>query len=911
MATSTYDLIVQATDKASGPLGKVDKSLKSIEKTSGGVTKGLGLVSGALAAIGASSLISGIVKTTARFEDLQDTLTSVTGSAEKGAKAFQGIQKFATQTQFGVEELTNTYIKLAGAGIKPTTKLLTTFTDAAAVTTDQIGTLEAITDLFSRTTAGGLGLEELNRLADRGVPVFAILQEKLGLARLEVSEFGKSAEGARKITEALAQGIEERFGGATQDKVDNLSTAMSNFGIAITNAAARLGSQLRPQLTQAITDATNFLEANDALITSLGGGLGQAITVMSQSLSVLAQNIDVVRNAFLTFIAINAARSLVTLIAKVNSFTAAAGGMASFIRAAGTAFRGWLVAIPIIGNIVARFNPLTAVILGAVSAATYFQDTMVNVGDTSASVKEIFQALWSQAGEGARIAADFTRNTWDRTYAWLSDSNNIYIRAVSNGLNDFGRITKDALNFALNIWIAVFETIRGIIFNLPDWFVGALTKANAVVKDFITNIGSDFKLLGSGLADIFSGDFSEGFAKLGQKSANTFAENWKNSAATNMPELVPDIVFSASRDRLGEIGNAVYDMGLKVGGVIAETVTPAMESFGDTLEQQIIKNRAVQQAIEATTVTADTSIPVIEEVNNLWEDAGSNILPTVITGNDELTKSLTKQLTTLESIAKARADQLKDTLDIQKALSGETRDVQILAKQYGISEAEVRDALRKRLETLVEVEDKSIQVANKAKELAERFDQDLKGAVSGFTNQLASDLAKGKMSFASFEDAFNSMLEGILQAIIQKNIMAPLQDQILGFIGNIGGAGGGGIFDMISGLFGGGGGFSFGGIFDGISSFFGGFFADGGRPPVGKPSIVGERGPELFVPSTSGTIVPNEAISGGGGEPLQVVFNINSVSTKDGVEFLLENKPTIVNMIQQASNSRGKRGILD
>jgi len=37
-------------------------------------------------------------------------------------------------------------------------------------------------------------------------------------------------------------------------------------------------------------------------------------------------------------------------------------------------------------------------------------------------------------------------------------------------------------------------------------------------------------------------------------------------------------------------------------------------------------------------------------------------------------------------------------------------------------------------------------------------------------------------------------------------------------------------------------------------------FADGGRPPVGRPSIVGERGPELFMPDRAGTIIPNEAL---------------------------------------------------
>jgi len=47
-------------------------------------------------------------------------------------------------------------------------------------------------------------------------------------------------------------------------------------------------------------------------------------------------------------------------------------------------------------------------------------------------------------------------------------------------------------------------------------------------------------------------------------------------------------------------------------------------------------------------------------------------------------------------------------------------------------------------------------------------------------------------------------------------------------------------------------------------------YADGGRPPVGFASMVGERGPELFVPNTAGRIVPNEAL-GGGGRSLQVV----------------------------------------
>jgi len=53
-----------------------------------------------------------------------------------------------------------------------------------------------------------------------------------------------------------------------------------------------------------------------------------------------------------------------------------------------------------------------------------------------------------------------------------------------------------------------------------------------------------------------------------------------------------------------------------------------------------------------------------------------------------------------------------------------------------------------------------------------------------------------------------------------------------------------------------------------------GLFANGGRPPVGKASIVGERGPELFVPRSSGTIVPNNKLGGGGST--SVVVNVDA-----------------------------------
>ena len=70
------------------------------------------------------------------------------------------------------------------------------------------------------------------------------------------------------------------------------------------------------------------------------------------------------------------------------------------------------------------------------------------------------------------------------------------------------------------------------------------------------------------------------------------------------------------------------------------------------------------------------------------------------------------------------------------------------------------------------------------------------------------------------------------------------------------------------------------GINTALGAIFGGPFADlpgfakGGRPPVGRASIVGEKGPELFVPTSAGTIIPNDRI--GGGITNNIVVNVDA-----------------------------------
>ena len=86
-------------------------------------------------------------------------------------------------------------------------------------------------------------------------------------------------------------------------------------------------------------------------------------------------------------------------------------------------------------------------------------------------------------------------------------------------------------------------------------------------------------------------------------------------------------------------------------------------------------------------------------------------------------------------------------------------------------------------------------------------------------------------------------------------------------------------------------------------------FEKGGRPPVGRASIVGEKGAELFVPDQAGTIVPNDKL-GMMGKPVTVNFNINTVDATGFEELLVNSRGVLINLINSAVNEKGQRAII-
>jgi len=168
--------------------------------------------------------------------------------------------------------------------------------------------------------------------------------------------------------------------------------------------------------------------------------------------------------------------------------------------------------------------------------------------------------------------------------------------------------------------------------------------------------------------------------------------------------------------------------------------------------------------------------------------------------------------------------------------------------------------IKERLDAVI-AENAQLEKANKLEEERKKKIEETKKAAEALKKKfteigkeieqsIKDNLREAITGAQSFGDAMTNVLNRIRDKIID----AQLDKLMSGFAENVGkGAAKQG-------------GKGFGGFLGGL---IGGLFAEGGNPPVGKPSIVGEQGPELFVPRSAGTIIPNNQLGG------SVVVNVN------------------------------------
>lgn len=169
--------------------------------------------------------------------------------------------------------------------------------------------------------------------------------------------------------------------------------------------------------------------------------------------------------------------------------------------------------------------------------------------------------------------------------------------------------------------------------------------------------------------------------------------------------------------------------------------------------------------------------------------------------------------------------------------------------------AAIRASGREATESELELIRFSAAAKGREVDVTERL-QDAQAKLAASTQVLGRTLenAFGRWASGAKMDVkeINSLLADMLQQLAATTFKQTIVDPL---VGGGAGSGGGGILGEL-----------LGGLFDG-------FRADGGPVAAGRAYVVGERGPELFVPKSAGTILPNGA---GGSAPLQMITQIDA-----------------------------------
>src|SRR5699024_9868979 len=129
-------------------------------------------------------------------------------------------------------EAVTTASTAVAAGIKPGKELeryLTLVGDASAIAGTNMSEMGSVFNKI--TTSGVIQAEELNQLGDRGIPIFQMLAEEMGVTAGEVKKLASDGEISSEI---FLNAIESGFGGAAAIMgAESFSAAFDNFWASV------------------------------------------------------------------------------------------------------------------------------------------------------------------------------------------------------------------------------------------------------------------------------------------------------------------------------------------------------------------------------------------------------------------------------------------------------------------------------------------------------------------------------------------------------------------------------------------------------------------------------------------------------------------------------------------------------
>ena len=456
---------------------------------------------------------------------------------------------------------------------------------------------------------------------------------------------------------------------------------------------------------------------------------------------------------------------------------------------------------------------------------TRLQTAFTNIFSDGAELGVLLKSIFKVAAVTVEVFGVVLRNTVAPFRAIIAAVTEIG-SAISSALGT------DGVNIAFELEQA-YRNVLGVFSQISDFIVGLGVRFGRFIGGMVSGTRDGV----ANVRDTLVGGFTSAFTKIQSVVQNLY---------NKLPAPVRFILEQAA-SFIGSVGSAVSSAASgvisRVTGFVAETT-------------------AAGQA--ATAGGQTTAGPGADAANSIQPTGGA------LGGKKEKDKEAERLRKLAEASAK-RVQNLKDQGALAAALNEEERRTvqlnidlrKIQENTKGLSEDQVNAEIRAR----VELENKRDAAREYKKEL-EAADKAAKAAADAQAKQ-AADLRK------IYEGIGSSIKDGVVGAIkgaidgtkslrdVATDLLNNLANKLLDLAVNFA------LFGVGSGSGSGGG--LLGGLFN-----FGGGKAKGGPVSAGTSYMVGEKGPELFTPSRSGTITPNNALGGGVGN---ITVNVDASGT--------------------------------
>ena len=391
-------------------------------------------------------------------------------------------------------------------------------------------------------------------------------------------------------------------------------------------------------------------------------------------------------------------------------------------------------------------------------------------------------------------------------------------------------------------------------------FAEAVRQTTAIVGTGGVNAlklyGDETREIETGLARIFL-QFQSGLAKVNQFLGVTKA----------LADLLPRDLSSELKSRVDNPMSGT--LGVMTGsrtGLDAETIAEQI--------RKIKKPENVQEFLFSE-LNKDIKLPRLEaDAKDLIKIGDQTI------NNTLAQKAFNKELKHQIEINNTRGHLEREEIRNRKKLNDMIREYEeIVQRKAGDNEIEkfkeliqatnelalgmrlVNDKVEELDRQIIQLNDSGYRVVQAAEAIGSAFSESFKGVVKG-TMSVQEAFAN---MFQRIADHFLDMAAQIAAAQMQKGLLGLFSKMFPGTnavdVGSsVGKAISGGTLPTPKG-----------GLSFGDAMKIGKNYANGGRPPKGIPSIVGERGPELFVPDSAGTVIPNHAMGG-----TNIVVNVDA-----------------------------------